>query len=193
MYWHYTKGAGHSQWPKVPWVISPPSTFQYHKDPCCSQQSCFLQQTHINGNPPSLSSHVFNLLLTALSAPTTTSTTSTRLVPRNFLVSLFRSWYFKLFTLLFINSVIPWWSNIHNNCFVTIFLNNNNVRSSGLNNIVTLDGHVPQYVTSFIFLLSPCSWCSYHFSLLFKLYLLLLLLLLLLLSSLLLLLLHNDY
>ena len=48
--------------------------------------------------------------------------------------------------------MIPWWSNIHNNCLVTLFLINNNIRSSGLNNVVTLDGHVPQYLTSFIVL-----------------------------------------
>ena len=58
-------------------------------------------------------------------------------------MSLFRSWYF---------SAIPWRSNIHNNCLVVLFLNNIIFRSSGLNNMVTLDGHVPQYLTSVIFL-----------------------------------------
>ena len=38
--------------------------------------------------------------------------------------------------------MIPRWSNIHNNCLVTLFLNNSNARSSGLNNMVTLDGHL---------------------------------------------------
>ena len=122
---------------------------------------------------PSLSSHVSNLLLTAPSAPTTTGTSSTRLIPHGFShLPLQILVFLNLFTLLFIDSVIPWWSNIHNNCLVTLFLNNNNDRSSGLNNMVTLDGHVPQYLicTSFIFLY-PIRLCSYHFQLLFKRYL----------------------
>ena len=59
---------------------------------------------------------------------------------------------FKLFTLLSIHSVIPSRRNVPNICLFTLFLNKNNVRFSGLNNIVTLDGHCPQYLTSFIFL-----------------------------------------
>ena len=79
---------------------------------------------------PSLSSHVSNLLLTVPSAPTTTGTTSTRLIPHEFSnLPLQILVFLNLFTLLFIDSVIPWWSNIHNNCLVTLFLNNNNDRS----------------------------------------------------------------
>ena len=100
----------------------------------------------------SLSSHVSNLLLTAPSAPTTTGTTTTRLIPHEFSnLPLQILVFFNLFTLLFIDSVIPWWSNIHNNCLVTLFLNNNNDRSSGLNNMVTLDGHVLQYLICTLF------------------------------------------
>ena len=41
---------------------------------------------------PSLSSHVCNRLLTAPSAPTTTSTTSCCLIPHSFPISLFKFW-----------------------------------------------------------------------------------------------------
>ena len=34
---------------------------------------------------------------------------------------------------------------------VTLLLNDNNVRSSGFDNMVTLYGHIPQYHTPFVF------------------------------------------
>ena len=70
-----------------------------------------------------MSSHVCNLLLPAPTAPTTAGTTFTRLIPHNL------QGFLNLFTVLFMNSVMPWWSNIHNN----LFLDKNNVRFSGFN------------------------------------------------------------
>ena len=45
----YTKRASHGQ-RKVTYVRFPYSTLKY-LPPCCSQQSCLLQKTCINGNP----------------------------------------------------------------------------------------------------------------------------------------------
>ena len=44
------KRASHGQWLKVTYVRFPHSTLKYLPT-CCSQQSCLLQQTCINGNP----------------------------------------------------------------------------------------------------------------------------------------------
>ena len=137
LYRDYTKGASHSQWAKVPCVSSPPSTFQY----------TFLKILAVRNKAIFCSKPVLMVI------PTTTGTTSTRLISHNFSnLPLQILVFLNLFTLLFLNSVTPWWSNIQNNCLVALFLINNNIRSSGLNNMVTLDGHVPQYLPSFIFL-----------------------------------------
>ena len=111
-------GACHSQWPS-----SHGSVFHLQPlDPCCCQQSCFCSKSVLIVIP-SLSSHVCNLLLPAPTAPTTAGTTFTRLIPHNL------QGFLNLFTVLFMNSVMPWWSNIHNN----LFLDKNNVRFSGFN------------------------------------------------------------
>ena len=48
--------------------------------------------------------------------------------------------FLNLFTFLFIHSVVPEWSYIHYDCLFIFLLNNNNVRSSGLDNMVTYTG-----------------------------------------------------
>ena len=78
---------------------------------------------------PSFSSYASNLLLTTPSAPTTTGTTSRCLIPHSLPISLL----------------------IHYDCLVIFLLNNDNVRSSGLDNMVTLAGHIPQDLTFFVF------------------------------------------
>ena len=97
LYRNYTKGASHSQWPKIRWVNSPPSTFQL-KIFAVRNKSFFCSKP-ISMVIPSLSSYVTSLLLTAPSTPTTTGITSTRLKAHNFLISLFRSWYSSIFLL----------------------------------------------------------------------------------------------
>jgi len=94
---------------------------------------------------PSFSSHASNRLLTTPSAPTTTGTTSRCLIPHSLPVSLF----LNLFTFFFIHSVVPGWSYIHYDCLV-IFLLNNNVRSSGLDNWMVISHKILNFSFSTI-------------------------------------------
>ena len=101
---------------------------------------------------PSFSSQASNFLLTTPSAPTTSGTTPRCLIPHSLPICLFRSWYFLTFSgFLYIHSMIPGWSSIHYDCLVIFLLNNNNVRSSGLDRMVKLDGHIPQVLAFFVF------------------------------------------
>ena len=54
---------------------------------------------------PSFWSHASNLLLTTRSAPTTTVTTSRCLILHSLPISLFRSWYFSIYSLPFSNTL----------------------------------------------------------------------------------------
>ena len=90
---------------------------------------------------PSFSSHASNRLLA------TPRTTSRCLIPHSLPISLRLKVliFLNLFIFLFIHSVVPGWSYVHYDCLVIFLLNNNNVRSSGLDNMITLD------LTFFIF------------------------------------------
>ena len=91
----------------------------------------------------SFSSHASNLLLTTPSAPTTTGTQASRCrIPHSLLRSLFRSCYFSIFLPSFSYYETPGRKCIHYDCLAIFLLKNNNVGSSGLDNIVTLDGHI---------------------------------------------------
>lgn len=103
---HYTKEASHSQWLKVPWVNYLPFPFQdllylWYSPSCQAMYSafCLLHQEH---------------------QPSTTSTTSTIQRPQMLYSPSSALLVCQTFILLFINAVIPWWSNIHNNCLVTL-------------------------------------------------------------------------
>ena len=99
---------------------------------------------------PSLSSHVSNLMYTALSAPITTGITSYCLILHSFPISLLKSWYLSIFSPSFSYTLLSHSEAISTIIALLLFFQQQQCQSSSVDNEVTLYDHIPQYLTSFI-------------------------------------------
>ena len=113
---------------------------------------------------PSLSSHVSNLLLTAPRAPTTTGTTSCCLIPHSFPFSLFKSWYFSIFSPSF--SYTLWSDGRAISTIITLLLSLSTTTMSGLQASITWSHwmFMSHNILHLSFSTTPSGWWSYHFS-----------------------------
>ena len=111
--------------------------------------------------------HFFSFFDMLPSAPATTGMTLMLLMFHVLLISLLSSWCLSVFSFFF-QSYLSRFSNINYGTTSLILIHCNNIGFSCLDLCVVLDHNIPQSLHFLIF--NNMGACSYHFSLLFRLY-----------------------